>query len=300
LLNGILNINKPYGLTSHDVIYKIRRVLNIKKAGHAGTLDPMATGVVAVCLGKSTKLIQYLPKDKEYLAEITLGITTDTYDAEGKTISNNEVKLDINQLEIELKKFHGEIMQQVPQVSATHYKGKKLYEYAHKGITITDLPSKIVTIYDLQLLDIINKEEKHPVICIKIKCGTGTYIRSIANDLGNALGYGAHLSKLTRTLSSGLNLETSTKLEDLEKYKIEGSLNNIIINPVDIIELPKYQVVDSEIKKILNGQNIPINAEVNCDSSYIVVINENSELICIGKLLKEEHLIKPETVVCII
>lgn len=296
MLTGILNINKSKNLTSHDVVDQVRKILNIKKIGHTGTLDPAATGVLVLCIGKTTRLIQYLPTDKEYIAEITLGISTDTYDSEGEIISKQKVNLDKDQLLNALKNFEGEITQQVPLASATHYKGKKLYEYSHKGIKIDDLPSKKVTINRIELLRISGETEDNPVITLEVDCSSGTYLRSIANDLGNILGYGAYLSNLIRTMSSGLKISDSLTIEELEKATENNTLNSLIVSPVDIIQLPKVQIGFGQISRINNGQYFRVQKELFDSDQRVLLINKNNEIAAIGEYSKMEQLIKPITV----
>lgn len=296
MLNGILNINKPYGITSHDVVNKIRRILKIKKVGHTGTLDPAATGVLPICIGKHTKIIQYLPTDKEYIAEITLGITTDSYDSDGNITSKQAIKFNESDIIETLKGFKGEIIQEVPNFSATRYKGKKLYEYAHKGITIEDLPTKKVTIYNIELLETTNTSKENPIIKIKIECSSGTYIRSIANDLGKNLGYGAYMSKLVRTMSANLYLKDSKSFEEIENAFNSNSIDSMLLSPNNIIILQKQIIENNDIKKISLGQHIHNDKYNYNDKEKIILINSNNELLAIGEFSKEEQIIKPKTV----
>jgi len=152
---GIINVNKPKGFTSHDVVAKLRKILRIKQIGHTGTLDPMATGVLPVCVGKATKIIQYLESSKAYRAFIKLGIKTDTYDMEGQILEKNPVILDIEGIKKYLESFRGEIIQTPPIYSAIHYKGKRLYEYARKNIEVTDIPTRKVTINSIELVEVL-------------------------------------------------------------------------------------------------------------------------------------------------
>ena len=180
---GFLNIRKPVGMTSHDVVYKIRKASGIKQVGHTGTLDPFAEGVLPVCIGKATRLIEYLNDDKEYLAVVKFGIETDTYDLDGNIISVSDKKITKSDLERILPEFRGEVMQTPPMFSAIKIKGKKLYEYARKGQQI-EVEARKVFIEKLELknFDIENQEAE-----ILVKCSKGTYIRSIAHDIGAKL-----------------------------------------------------------------------------------------------------------------
>lgn len=296
MLSGILNINKPKNQTSHDVINATRRILKIKKIGHTGTLDPLATGVLPICIHKSTKLIQYLPTDKQYLAEITLGIATSSYDSQGEILSSQKVSFDKQEILTILESFKGDIKQEVPMYSATHYKGKKLYEYAHKGIKIEDLPAKIVKIYDIQLIDTLLDNEDYPVITIKVDCGQGTYIRSLAHELGKILGCGAHLSSLIRTKACNLNIESSISLEALENKFNNNEIESIITNPSSIINLSKFTVGYGQIERISKGQYFRIIEDLFVDKEKIMLINKQNEIIAIGEYDKHNQLIKPVSV----
>lgn len=311
MLSGIININKPKNITSHDVINRLRKILGIKKIGHTGTLDPATTGVLPVFVGKFTRLIQYAPTDKEYIAEITLGITTKTYDADGEIISKQSVKIDKEEILNALTSFKGEILQEVPLASAVHYNGKRLYTYAHKNIEIETLPVKTVNIYYIELLNTIDCE--NPVITIRVGCSTGTYIRSIANDLGKKLGCGAYLSNLTRTMAINLHIEDSLTIESIQKAKEDNALAQIFISPVDVIKLPRILLNEVQVKKISFGQaieaketfeqynltvgwgNHPIK-NLKPDSKVMLIDNCNN-IIGVGKYVESDKLIMPVTVV---
>lgn len=296
MISGILNINKPKNLTSHDVINATRRILKIKKIGHTGTLDPLATGVLPLCVHKSTKIIQYLPTDKQYIAEITLGISTSSYDSQGEILSSQKVSFDKQEILSVLESYKGEIKQQVPMYSATHYKGKKLYEYAHKGINIDDLPVKIVSIYDIQLTDVSLENEDYPVITIKVDCGQGTYIRSLANELGKTLGCGAHLSNLVRTKACGLNIESSITLEELENKFKNNEIDPLLINPSSVIDLSSFTVGYGQIERLAKGQYFRIIEDLFKDKEKILLINKQKEIVAIGEYDKHSQLIKPISV----
>lgn len=218
MLDGLLIINKPSGWTSFDVVAKIRNKLGVKKVGHTGTLDPMATGVLVLCLGKATKLAQEITgTDKEYIGEITLGATSDTDDAEGKIsqIKNYELKI-TNSKEIQnvLKQFQGTIQQVPPIFSAKKIKGQRAYKLARKGEKVELKPVEI-TIHELELLDY-----KWPVIHVRVLCSKGTYIRSLARDIGKELGVGGYLSKLERTKVGKYTIDQSVSIEEADKKQI--------------------------------------------------------------------------------
>lgn len=296
MLTGILNINKPINFTSHDTINKLRKILNTKKIGHAGTLDPLAVGVLPVFIGRYTKLIQFLPGEKEYIAEITLGITTDSYDSEGEILSKQKGETDQTIITEKLLNFTGNIQQQVPLKSATHYKGKKLYKYAHKGIIIDDLPSKSVTIYNIELLDISYIDIDHPVIKVKIECSAGTYIRSIANDLGKDLNCGAYLSNLIRTKSSGLHLDDSITLDRLSHIVDTNTLEQFFVDPRKLIDWPACIINNELINKVLFGQFIKLENTFFEHNQRIFLITKNNQIQAVARYDSISDLIKPEIV----
>ena len=218
MLDGLLIINKPSGWTSFDVVAKIRNKLGVKKVGHTGTLDPMATGVLVLCLGKATKLAQEITgTDKEYTGEVTLGATSTTDDAEGKISQIKNYKLKItNSKEIQnvLKQFQGTIQQVPPIFSAKKIKGQRAYKLARKGEKVELKPVEI-TIHELELLDY-----KWPVIHVRVLCSKGTYIRSLARDIGKELGVGGYLSKLERTKVGKYTIDQSVSIEEADKKQI--------------------------------------------------------------------------------
>ncbi|MDI6785672.1 MAG: tRNA pseudouridine(55) synthase TruB [bacterium] len=211
---GLLNINKPKGLTSHDVIVKLRQLLKIRKIGHTGTLDPQATGVLMICLGKATKFASLLSsKDKEYTAGIKIGITTDTQDVWGIILKKEECSnLNMKQIKKAFLHFTGEISQVPPMYSAVKYKGKRLYELARKGLTVERTPRKV----SINFIERISyKEDIYPEIIFKVSCSSGTYIRTLCEDIGKYLGYGACMFSLVRTRVGLYSLEDSLTLEEL-------------------------------------------------------------------------------------
>jgi len=210
--DGFLSILKPPGMTSHDVVAFLRRKLGTRRIGHAGTLDPPACGVLPMAVGRATRLIPYLAADKEYVAEIVFGRSTSTGDAEGMVRESRDVSVSREMLEAVLPRFLGEIQQRVPMVSAVHVGGKRLHELAREGIEIVDRPVRTVTIHDLELQRFTPGSQ--PLALLRVACSPGTYIRTLAEDLGEALGVPASLTFLLRTRSSGIGLEASVRLED--------------------------------------------------------------------------------------
>lgn len=243
-MNGIIIVNKPQGWTSFDVVAKIRSLTGVKKVGHSGTLDPMATGVLPVFLGKATKFIQYfLNGDKGYEGEMILGIRTDTGDADGEILTpipspskmERGEELNVSRVRMVFEKYIGEIEQIPPMYSAVKVKGKRLYELARKGIEIKRQPRK-VTIYDLRFtsddIDIANDKR----IAFRVFCSKGTYIRQLVMDIGDELGCGACLSKLVRIYSHPFHISQAIDMEVIITMAQAGILSSIILNPEEILE----------------------------------------------------------------
>ena len=210
-LGEILNINKPVGWTSFDVVKKIRGQLNIKKVGHAGTLDPFATGVLLICTGRATKKVEDLMNlKKEYIARIEFGKTTDSYDLTGTILSERSAdNLELENINQVIKQFHGEIYQTPPMYSAVKVNGERLYKLARRGEVVERKPRKI-KIYQTDVIDFRN-----PFLKLRIVCSRGTYIRALANDMGEILGCGGYLTSLTRTRVGDYKLEDSFEIKDL-------------------------------------------------------------------------------------
>lgn len=216
-MDGILLVDKPSGITSHDIVDAIRKKFAFKKVGHAGTLDPMATGLLVVLIGKATKKSKnFTDDDKTYKATLVLGITTDTGDADGKILKEGLPDIDPEKISEVLQRFKGEIEQIPPMFSAKKHKGKKLYEYARRGIEIKREPRKVI-IKKLEVLDMKNSE-----LSLEVCCSKGTYIRQLAIDIGASLGSGAHISQLRRIKSGNFCVEESIKFDELNKATIES------------------------------------------------------------------------------
>ncbi len=273
-MDGVLNINKPAGMTSHDVVDELRRLLHERKIGHTGTLDPDATGVLPMCLGKATKIIQFLQdNEKGYEGTITLGIATDTLDASGKILKiSDSTHVELDDVKSALNSFVGEIDQIPPMVSAIKVKGKRLYNIARQGKTVTRTPRR-VHIYDLELLDFcsvsyqmldtnmqnraseiqnVDLSQLFGKIDFRVRCSRGTYIRALAADIGDALGCGAHLSRLIRTKSGIFELKDSVRLEEIQINPRNASQWTRSIDDV-LSFMPKIVINDSARKRFLNG-----------------------------------------------
>lgn len=244
---GFLNVNKPSGMSSHKVISVLRKVTGIKQIGHAGTLDPLASGVLPVAIGKASKLIDYLSSDKSYRVGMYFGMTSDTYDVEGIVTKNECEKVLFESVEAALPLFRGNVKQIPPAFSAVHYNGKRLYELARSGKIPDDIPSRYIEIYKNEIVEF---DYENQILRLDIACSKGTYIRTIVNDLGIALGCGAVMFELTRTCSSDMFLENALELkENLTKEDVA----NALIAPQKVLKLPCVEISEDDFKWILNG-----------------------------------------------
>ena len=261
-----MSVYKPVGKTSHDVVAYFRKLLRIKKIGHTGTLDPFAEGVLPICIGNSTRLIEYLPDDKAYLAFVQFGKATDSYDIEGNVIFQSDKKVAKEDVEQALKKFEGDIEQLPPIYSAIKVNGKKLYEYAREGKSVEIKPRK-VTIYKIELK---NFDYDNQVAQVYVECSKGTYIRSIANDLGQVLGCGGYLTRLIRTKAGKFLLENSKKMEDFSSKEI---VENNLIEPISMLNYETYSLNDSEKIDISNGKPL-LNKSIKNAENLILVYND--------------------------
>jgi tRNA pseudouridine55 synthase len=252
-LSGILNVDKPPDLTSHDVVAAVRRVAGQRKVGHAGTLDPMATGVLLVCLGQATRVAEYLmASHKRYRATIVLGTSTDTYDAEGEILtSDGRIDFDQAKIEAALATFVGRIQQVPPMYSALKRDGEPLYKLARQGKTVAREPRE-VDIAELRLLD-----WTPPSLIIEVDCSSGTYIRSLAHDLGQRLDSGAHLARLVRLSSGRFSLEEATSLERVEEIFEHGQESHYLL-PIDeaLLDWPALIVGAQDAQRIVQGQAV--------------------------------------------
>lgn len=287
----VINIYKPRGLTSHDVVGILRKILGIKQIGHTGTLDPFAEGVLPVCVGKATKLIDYFDDDKEYLATISFGTATDTYDIEGKVVNTSDKKISEQELTSALKNFQGEIKQIPPIYSAIKLNGKKLYEYAREGQSV-EIEPRTVFIHKLELKNFDKKTQQAELL---IKCSKGTYIRSIAHDLGETLGCFGHLSKLVRTQAGKFLVENSTPLpvkinyeqncEIQKKYTInetaKTTIEHALQSPLIGLSLQQINISETEYNKVIHGISLNKNCE-KISSGEIVILIYNNNITAIG------------------
>lgn len=251
VVDGILVIDKPQDWTSHDVVAKVRKLTRIRRVGHTGTLDPMATGVLLLCLGKATRVVEYIVgHDKSYRATVQLGAETDTYDAQGQVVARKPVDVSEEALRTALDRFKGKIQQVPPMYSALKRDGKKLVDLARKGIEVKREP-RPVTVYKLDLLSF--DVAKH-AFTIDMRCSSGTYVRSLAYDLGRTLGCGAHLAALTRTAVGDVELAQALSLEDFEDAVKDGSWTSLL-RPLDsaLEHFPSITLSDEDAVRARHG-----------------------------------------------
>lgn len=282
-MNGIINILKPPGMTSHDVVSFLRKRLNIKKIGHTGTLDPGAAGVLPICIGKATKIVEYITsQDKTYICEVTFGKVTDTFDKYGKIIEeyNNEFELEYNELKKVTDEFVGEIEQTPPTYSAIKINGQRAYELARRGESFA-IPSRKVYIYSIDILKVYQKSA-----LLKIHCSKGTYIRSLCNDLGKKVGYGAYMSFLLRTQSGKFTIDNSVLLDDITIENIK----KIMLTIDDVLEYPIIKLNENQTKKFLNGAFL----EMNLEDKYYRIYSNNETFLGIGIIQKNR--LKPDKI----
>jgi tRNA pseudouridine55 synthase len=275
-MDGVLNIYKPVGITSFDVIRCLKKVCNTGKIGHTGTLDPLASGVLPVCIGKATKVVDLIMNDyKVYKAELKLGIVTDTYDREGKVLDVNDVEISKEEIESSIMSFVGEILQIPPMYSAIKIKGKKLYELARQGIEIPREP-RAVTIYEIDILNI-----NIPFVTFEVKCSKGTYIRSLCYDIGNKLGCGGVMWNLERLQSGNFTKDTSIEINSINA---DNLIEHLI--PIDeIFTSFNKLVVDSRVERLLiNGVRISNKHLINNVEENIMyrIYNEENKFLGLG------------------
>jgi tRNA pseudouridine55 synthase len=258
-VNGILNLNKPKGWTSHDVVAHVRRLTHIRRVGHAGTLDPMATGVLLICLGQATRIVEYLMTGrKHYQTVMRLGISTDSHDADGQVTARAPVDVSRGEVERALSRFRGTVEQVPPMVSALKRQGQPLYKLARQGITVEREPRKI-RIHHLELTD-----WNPPSISLDLYCSAGTYVRALARDMGRVLGCGAHLTSLTRLASGDFTLTDALEWEQFAKAFEPDTMGQVngepswhrLVMPMDagLRHLPDCELDSSASRRVRSGQ----------------------------------------------
>lgn len=266
-MNGIINVLKPPGMMSNGVVVFLRRILGVKKIGHTGTLDPGAAGVLPICVGKCTKLSDYIMNhEKVYMAEITFGKATDTLDAYGKCIVEKESNVSEQALKNACEKFIGKIEQTPPMYSAVKVNGKKLYEMARKGIE-ADVPLRTVEIFSIDILERTAEQSW----LMRIKCSKGTYVRTLLQDIGESLGELAYTSFLMRESSGGYHVSNSYTLDEIREFAEKGEFSFVNAPDTALMDMPRYDIKANRLKAVMNG--IPIDVKLKEDSR--IYCNEN-------------------------
>ncbi|WHY79353.1 tRNA pseudouridine(55) synthase TruB [Neobacillus sp. WH10] len=297
-MEGILPLFKPAGLTSHDCIFKLRKILKTKKVGHTGTLDPDVTGVLPICIGKATKVAEYITDaGKAYVGEVTVGFSTTTEDASGDVVEKKAVDRIISREEI-MKVLHsltGEIEQTPPMYSAVKVGGVRLYEYARKGIEV-ERPTRKVTIYSIEMLDDRDQFQGEVIsFRFKVSCSKGTYIRTLAVMIGELLGFPAHMSSLQRVQSAAFTLDDCLTFEEIEKHMEAGTISSVL-RPLEsaLSHLPKLLINDKVAEKVKNGALLEIPEHLKTSNGPIIAETEDGLALAIySKHPNKPGLLKP-------
>jgi tRNA pseudouridine55 synthase len=292
MYHGFISVNKEKNMTSHDVVSRIRKILNMKKVGHTGTLDPNAQGVLPICLGHATKLSSFLTeKDKKYCCEIIFGKETDSCDLEGVTLFEEESRVSKDDFEKILFSMVGDNRQQPPIYSAIKVNGKKLYEYARKGIEV-EIPYRNVRVIDVEIIDVSQLPYK---ALFNVTGSKGIYIRSLCRDIGKKLNTYACMGELTRLQSGKFVIEDSYTLQEIEKLKNSGEINSIIKSLSYPLEMKSYIVKNEALHYLLNGNvlfphNLLGKTIDGLNDERIQLLNETEELKGIGKIVVDDKI----------
>ncbi|HAK89535.1 MAG: tRNA pseudouridine(55) synthase TruB [Nitrospirae bacterium GWB2_47_37] len=289
-MNIVISLDKDHGITSHDAVTAVKKLFKVRKAGHAGTLDPIATGLLLICTNEATKIAPFLSGlDKEYIVTMKLGESTDTYDSEGRVIKQFEIsnlRFQMEDIKGIVQKFTGEIEQIPPMYSAIKFSGKPLYKLARAGVEVERKPRKVT----------INAAEiaafEPPFVTLKVSCSKGTYMRSLCNDIGESLGVGAHMTGLIRTRIGNFTIENSARISELP-----GKTSAMFSMDDALSHLPEITLDGEELKRVKNGNPIPLSLELSRSVEEIIRLKDpDGRLLGIGKVagdsIKIERLIK--------
>ena len=291
MLSGIINLKKEAGMTSHDAVFKLRKILKEKKIGHGGTLDPDVTGVLPIAVGKATRLIEYMQEEgKIYEGEITLGISTTTEDASGEVVEVTPVSLDLSQEMVDqaMAAFVGQIVQIPPMYSAVKVDGRKLYEYARAGQEV-ERPKRTIEISSFERTSPLVAEGDLVRFTFRVKCGKGTYVRTLSVDLGARLGYASHMSKLERTGSAGLALDDALTLAQISDLVEKGDFSFLRPLELGIGDLPTIELTSEQVTEVSFGRRISLETDVDLLAAF-----HQDKLIAI--LERRDDLYKPRKV----
>ncbi|KEF39921.1 tRNA pseudouridine synthase B [Schinkia azotoformans MEV2011] len=298
-MEGILPLWKPRGMTSHDCVFKIRKLLKTKKVGHTGTLDPDVDGVLPICVGRATKVAEYLTESqKAYEGEVTIGTATTTEDASGEVVLEKTIigQITIEELKEVLHGFHGEITQVPPMFSAVKVNGKRLYEFARQGIEV-ERPERTITIYEFKLLDSFDfLDHNNNSFRFFVKASKGTYVRTLAVDIGKALGYPAHMSNLTRVASGSFTSEDCLTFEEIQERLEKGELELFPLERA-ISHLTKLKINEKLEMQVKNGQVLSIPEGYENEKRFVLLNNNNDCVAIYIPHPTKQGLMKPEKVI---
>jgi tRNA pseudouridine55 synthase len=298
MLHGVLPVHKPSGCTSHDVVSRVRRLTRQKRIGHTGTLDPEVTGVLPLCLGQATRIVEDIQgMPKRYRGSLILGVATDTQDQTGRVVEEAEVGLlDPEQIDAVLNRFVGTIRQTPPMYSAVKVNGKRLYEWARDGIEV-DRPTREVVIYQLTCLGF--EPGSRPRLELDVRCSKGTYVRTLFVDIGRELGFPAHLGTLVRTESGSFSLEDCWSLEALEQVAESGEWDRVLV-PIGeaLSHLPAVIVSASDQERVANGLPLPWDEKPihGKPGTRFRVMTETGHCCALYRLVQDQPVLKPEKV----
>ncbi|WP_109079730.1 tRNA pseudouridine(55) synthase TruB [Aggregatibacter aphrophilus] len=293
-IHGVFLLDKPQGMSSNDIMQKVKRIFQANKAGHTGALDPLATGMLPICLGEATKFSQFLlDADKRYLVTAKLGERTDTSDAEGQIVETREVKVKTPEILTALEQFRGEILQVPTMFSALKHNGKPLYEYARQGITV-EREARPITIFELNFI-----EYNAPYLTLEVHCSKGTYIRTLVDDLGEALGCGAHITMLRRTAVADYPTEKMLDWNALQSLAAQQDLSllDALLLPMDtaVAKLPTLTLDESQTQGIGFGQRVKFDNPNSLQGQVRLFSNENRFLGV--AVIDENNVIRPQRLV---
>ena len=291
MLSGIINLKKEAGMTSHDAVFKLRKILKEKKIGHGGTLDPDVTGVLPIAVGKATRLIEYMQEEgKVYEGEITLGFSTTTEDASGEVVEVTPVSPELSQemMDQAMATFVGQIVQIPPMYSAVKVDGRKLYEYARAGQEV-ERPKRTIEISSFERTSPLVAEEDLVRFTFRVKCGKGTYVRTLSVDLGAKLGYASHMSKLERTGSAGLTLDDALTLAEISDLVEKEDFSFLRPLELGIGDLPTVELTSEQVTEVSFGRRLSLETDVDLFAAF-----HQGKLIAI--LERRDDLYKPRKV----
>lgn len=309
-MDGIVVVNKDAGMTSHDVVNRVRRITGERRCGHTGTLDPMASGVLVMCMGKSTRLVRFMMEGrKRYVAEVALGTATDSGDADGEVTETSEpFEICRDSFVQAMKPFLGGIEQLPPMVSAVHYNGRRLYEYAREGIEV-EREARPVNIFSIEPLEFETWPEvlrNGDIVKLDVECSKGTYIRTLACDICESLGIKGHLSKLVRTANSGFKIDEALTLEELSRLSEENEVETALLPPATAVRHLKKVTADEECEELVShGSFIPLERVSVCpetfdEGEWVSIMGRQDGLISMGEVVRAQStgqlLLKPSIV----